>query len=585
MAFNSIIYSSHEIIKASFLLHFCAETDKLRFSLSNRDHLMAKKNKKNKRSRIISDKRTAARPANDTLPELSQHQLLGLTLIVVCIYYGYSFLSNGFYQHDEAGHFVNMRTFWHDPKIILGIWAKPGYKLLFVIPSLLGPHFILFYNALIAGLTCFFTYKLCEKAGCKTPLFAFILLAFQPFWFQLAFRNYSETVSALILVLFLYMHYVDRKWIAALLLSYIVLTRQELYVFLGLYGLYLLLNKKFIPMLLLAVFPLLNHLWGWAVTGDPLFLYNQIFGTLETIQSAYPSMGFFHYFRMSLVIFGALALIYYLVYLGQLIFYKQRVEWFVFLAFTLFFLEYCVFQNKLIQIGPSGAGNLRYMNVVSPFIAILGAMALERLPDMKSRSKLLILLIPFSILALIYMRFKHNNLAYIPQDDYTPLLLVLIVVFSVFLLNKKRQILYFLIAASAVFTVLTLKPMQRSAEDRVMYEAVEWAKQNKSDSHPILASHTLFYYFWGKTRHDFPEGAAVIDQDAVNQAEIGTQIFWDSHYSYRPNLRSGQVPHTYFLERENEFRMLRQPFLSADRRFGLFVFEKIAVTDSMRLNE
>ncbi|HEX7415255.1 MAG TPA: hypothetical protein VF411_14515, partial [Bacteroidia bacterium] len=45
---------------------------------------------------------------------------LWLTLVVFLCYVAYSFLAKGFYQHDEIGHYFNMREFWNNPNVILG---------------------------------------------------------------------------------------------------------------------------------------------------------------------------------------------------------------------------------------------------------------------------------------------------------------------------------------------------------------------------------------------------------------------------------------------------------------------------------
>lgn len=100
-----------------------------------------------------------------------------------------------------------MQHFWHDPNLALGNWAKPGYKLLFALPALLGPSAVALFNCLIAAFCGYLAYRVASLAGCREPFYALVLLAFQPFWLQLSFRNYSEPVSALLLLLALFFHY------------------------------------------------------------------------------------------------------------------------------------------------------------------------------------------------------------------------------------------------------------------------------------------------------------------------------------------------------------------------------------------
>src|SRR5690606_34658065 len=113
--------------------------------------------------------------------------------------------------------------------------------------------------------------------------------------------------SALLLALTVLLHYKDRRILAALVFSYTAMIRQEFYPIIALYGAYLLYTRSWRAALALLVFPLVNHVWGWLATGDPLYLITQIVGTSGTYQEAYPRQGFGHYFAMSLTIFGALA--------------------------------------------------------------------------------------------------------------------------------------------------------------------------------------------------------------------------------------------------------------------------------------
>jgi len=150
---------------------------------------------------------------------------LWLTLVVFLSYVAYSFFSKGFYQHDEIGHYFNMREFWNNPNAILGNSAKTGYKLFYVLPALLGNKFLIFFNAGITAFTCYLVYKVALRIGSKFAWLAFFMLALQPYWIQLSFRNYADTFSGFILASTLFFHY-RKKYITASLSSLL----QESYV-------------------------------------------------------------------------------------------------------------------------------------------------------------------------------------------------------------------------------------------------------------------------------------------------------------------------------------------------------------------
>src|SRR5512141_2429278 len=149
----------------------------------------------------MAHKEKARKNSEQFLFTLSERQLWLLTAATAAVYAIYSLFSDGFYQHDEIAHYLNMVDFWGDPKAILGNWAKPGFKLLYVLPALGGHVPVLLLNCAISALACYVAYKTAQKLGSAYPLFAFLLLAFQPMWLQLSFRTYSEPISALLLLL------------------------------------------------------------------------------------------------------------------------------------------------------------------------------------------------------------------------------------------------------------------------------------------------------------------------------------------------------------------------------------------------
>ncbi|MEO1023065.1 MAG: hypothetical protein AAFW89_11035 [Bacteroidota bacterium] len=518
------------------------------------------------------------------IPDSFPYQLTNLHALLLCGCIGlgyivYSFFSDGFYQQDEAAHFLNMRTFWFKPEIIMGNWAKPGYKLLFVIPALLGPMALVVVNSLVSALTCFITYKLAQRLKVRIPAIAIALLALQPFWLQLSFRNYSEPISALLLVSAVYAHYVDKRWIAALLLSYIATIRQEIYPIIALYGLFLLYKRNWMPVLLLASFPLVQHIAGWGFFGDPLYLFNQLTSKSASAAKEWPRQGFEHYFRMAPTIFGGVALSFLLVYAVQGVIKKQKWHWFVVIPALVYLAEHIVFNTKFLDLGPSTGGNLRYLIVVSPLFAVLGSIGIDRLIKERTfpeKRYALFVLVPFALLVFLFLSYAHNNIKLNPGEaDYAPLVTVLLTMTLIFFAHSAKHWLYGTCVLIVISTMLVVRPLPRSAEDTKVAEFTAWAKQQDFEERPILATHTMMWYFWGKIREEFDEGAGWINEDTVAEAEPGSIIIWDSHYSYRPNLREKQLMYTWFLERPDQFKQVSQPWVTPDRRFGIFVFEKL----------
>lgn len=512
-------------------------------------------------------------PINCTL-----YQLLALTGVIACIYFIFSIFSEGFYQQDEAAHYLNMRRFWYDPNIILGNWAKPGYKLITAPVALLGRDALIIFNSLISAFCCYVAYRLSEEVGAKAPVLAVLLLFLQPFWLQLSFRNYSELLSALILAIAILYQYRNKYWIAALCLSYLVLIRQEAYLLFIFYGFYLLINRKYKPLLLLFIFPLFHNFWGMYVTGDPLYLINSVLGFSSTAQDAYPRQGFIHYFKMSLTIFGGPSLTFFLVYLVTNFLNKQKKwHWFILGPLLIYFLAHVLFSIQYFKIGPSTGGNLRYLIVISPLVAVLGGLALERLQQFKtlsSKKGVLLTVLIFSFLVAVSLSYKHNNIMLTNERDFLPLITVILSTLLIIIPLSLRKKIYVTLVIAVISGYLVVEPFPRSYEDQLVAKYVETAKERNLDRFPILANHTMFYYFWGKTQEEFENGAERISKKTIENSLPGTIIIWDSHYSYRPKLRDNQVPHTFFLDRPQKFPQYYNPVSTPDRRFAIFTFQK-----------
>ncbi len=508
------------------------------------------------------------KPATDRLPLL-------LSIVLTLLYFAYSFKSKGFYQQDEANHYLSMLRFWHDPAAIMGNWAKPGYKILYVLTALGGQKLVILQNCAFAAFSCFFAYKSAERLGARNPWVAFILLASQPLWIALAFRNYSEFPAAFLLVLAFWFYSGNRMWPAAILAGLICTIRQEFYPIAAVFGIWLLYRKYWLPALSIALFPLLQNLAGYLLYDDPIYLYNQILGTSATLKDAYERMGFDHYFLTSAVVFGPLALTFFVAYLTQSALRRQISQPGLLFAILGFFLINCLFNWKEFHIGPATGGNLRYMCIISPLVAIAGALALDGLGEFKERGKLLWVMLPFLLLVGLYLNFEHNFLRLLEdKPDSLPLTGAIFGVALLFIpINSRIQSLV-LAGLCAFMALLAVKPIKLSPEDKVCQQVADWYKQNSAElsGKPLYNTHIMFYYFLGKVEKQFqPEPQPITDTATMEKAPVGSLVLWDSHYGYRPNYKRG-VPYEYFAQ-SGQYETL-QILEAEDRGFAYVLMRK-----------
>lgn len=532
------------------------------------------KNKPSQKQEVVQ------KPISEKL-EVSTPMLIGLSILLAFSYFLYSFQSTGFYQQDEAAHFISMREFWYAPNSVLSNWAKAGYKLIYAVPSLLGSNAVTFLNCIFSAASAFLAYKIAQKAGSKVPLLAFLALASQPLWFNLAFRNYSEIPTAFLLALAVFGQQRQKFWLSALALSYVSFIRQEFLPLLGLYFLWLAYQKQFLALVLTTIFPLIQNIWGGIVKNDPLYLLNQILKSGSEIAAAYPRQGFEHYFLMSVTIFGSVVVALFLVYGVHKILQKNSSSWEIWFPILYYIFLQAVFNIQSIPIGPAGGGNLRYLLLVSPLLAVTAALAADQLSASLFRKKVLAVLGIFAFIVAIFMTYENNYIFLTEERDWKPLFGVLMVLFlAIFKLNPRQYAFGF--GFALFFTALIIiRPIARSEEDKTCEKLAKWYLdyESKNGKKALLLHHAMFYYFLERTSYDFEPKATIINEKTLESLPKGGLIIWDSHYSYRPELRKDALPHTYFLERSDQYRVVHAvDATTPDGQYTVFaaiVFEKL----------
>lgn len=513
---------------------------------------------------------------------VSDRVLLGMTLALAAVYALFSTVSDGYYQHDEIAHFLGMRQFWHDPTSALGNWAKPGYKILYAPFALLGRHAITVLNALVAAGSAYAATKAAQRMGVRQPLVAFALLALQPLWLSLAFRSYAELPTALLLTLAVWAHAATRPGGAALALSYAVTIRQELAPVVLLYAVWLVWTRRWALVPLLAVFPFLVNLWGWAATGDPLHLLHEAVGTGANIADAYPRQGLGHYPSTLLVIFGGVAVAWVVAYAAQI---RRRRDdedtgptWhpFVVIPLGLYTAAHVAFQIQTVPMGPATGGNLRYLTVVAPLVSILGAIAADRWRR-EEGGRMAVAMGILGVVALVFWAHADNGIVLLPERSMAPLVGVLLGAATVLARVPMRTRLGLIAAAAVVLALVVVRPKAQTPEEATAMEAARWlaAADGGLDARPILVSHPVVNLTNDRAAGDYAKGSKAVTGAHIRAAAPGTRIVWDSHYSYRPNLRADDLDYQTLYADSAHFRLVREPFVSADQTFGIFVFDKI----------
>lgn len=514
---------------------------------------------------------------------------IAIAVISFFSFWMFSTMSPGFYQQDEVAHFNNMKDFWYNPNVILGNWSKTGYKLIYALPSLLGSHAVTILNCIFSALAGYVSYRIAKLLDSDLAILAGIIVATQPMFFELSFRNYSEIITSVLLSAGVWAHYARKVNLSTFFLAYVCTIRQEMLPLLAIYGVYLMLNKKWLSILIGAIPIVLVNLWGGIVKNDPLYFLSSIINTSSSYAKEYPRQGFWHYLSTSEAIFGILSITLFFIYLSTRK-HRKDIHWVLITPIFYFFSIHVLFAIKSLEIGPSTGGNLRYMTVISPLIATAGVMGLSDFRKMDDKKAPLIATVILMIITALYFTYDNNNIMLIDTRNWTPIFIGVLTSAIIFLPKTTLKNSYIILLLTGVAllnlsnsaTTFDITPEEKAIEKAAKYYKSQvkmpqnrQGKEIMEDSH-IYFDHAVFEYFTGLSRQQFPGPHLRPRKANLEKAEIGSIIVFDTHYSFRPNSHKDPTPEKYYIDRPNMYKKIYE-IVSSDRRFKLVMYKKIAM--------
>jgi len=497
--------------------------------------------------------------------------------VLTILYFSYRKIAVGFYQDDEVGQYINMLDFWSNPWVILGNGPKPGYKIFMLLPALISYDAVLIMNSLIASATVYMTYVLLKTYKVSFAIFGSLLLAAQPMFVDLSFRSYSEIFTSLLLVTFLILYKKEKLIPAALLFGYIYTVRQEIALLIIILGIIFLRKKYYVPAICLIVFPLLYNILGYIKTGDPLFVISE----MKSVAGLnYKSQGLMHYFKVYIFIVGPVVMTLFLSgFFGFLNQTNRIKEYFskYFLFYLIFISVFIIQMLTMLNDGPN-PGNWRYLLHISPIAAFFATVGLNNLLVKKFRNTFLILSGSLAVLVFLFLSYTTDGFILLDKTDYVKFIFVLLVALSCFLVLDKTQTEY--VRTIAVICVILsaahlyfLQPKKLSPENITIKETAEFVDTlPEALSKPKLTNHA-FINFYSSLYKQNSKSFERLNSKTVESSPKGSLLVWESHYGYRPEF-TNDVQLEKLNSDTTKFKLLKQ-FVSSDKRFASFIFEKL----------
>lgn len=189
---------------------------------------------------------------------------------------------------DSFMHYLFARYVPMHPENLLDHWAKPLHTLLLAPFAQFGFAGAKIYNCIAGIITAWFTYKTAQRLRLKTAMASVVLLLFAPMYFLCINSALTEITFSMVLAVGLYFLVAQQYWAAAIVLSFLPFARTEGFILLPFFGLYFLVNKKWLPLLLLGAGLIIYSLVGyfyhhhdilWVFTKNPYAGKNGVYNS------------------------------------------------------------------------------------------------------------------------------------------------------------------------------------------------------------------------------------------------------------------------------------------------------------------
>ncbi|MCB9263521.1 MAG: hypothetical protein H6558_00700 [Lewinellaceae bacterium] len=319
---------------------------------------------------------------------------------------------------DSVQHFLIAHYAFKHPNLFFDHWGKPFFVLLSAPFAQFGFTGMKFFNLLVAAGEVILVALCCRRLGYAHAAWAGLLFLCAPFSFELVFSGLTEHLFGLVLILSIYLALMGRLAWAVVLVSFLPFVRSEGLVIMGMWGLYLLAQRrwKFLPMLLAG--HVVYAFAGAGVHGSLLWVFTRI--PYARPNSTYGAGELGHFAEQLFYVIGPV--LYGLLVLGILSLLSRRKataeEWWLILGgFVAYFTAHTLFWRLGIF---NSMGLKRVLVAVVPLIAILSLRGLNFvLSWAEGRKRIQRVLLLVMLAAALAFPFTKNKAAISWPGDFT----------------------------------------------------------------------------------------------------------------------------------------------------------------------
>jgi hypothetical protein len=319
---------------------------------------------------------------------------------------------------DNCWHYFFSKYCYQHPKFFLNHWGKPFFIFLSAPFAQFGFYGLNIFNILCGLSSAYVAYLFCKEIGFKNSWLVIPILLFAPLYFLIIQSSMTEPLFSLLLVVSSYLLF-TRKYVAAsIIASFLMYTRTEGTFILVIYGLFLLLEKRWYIVPLLGTAMLIYSFAGWFSGHDFWWFFTE---NPYSADSPYGHGDTLHFLRRYDYIIGMPELILLVIGIGIFIYSLikskakrdekgLRKEWKVFMLILVPFVLFAAFHVYAWSAGKfASCGLERVFSCVLPLTSILIMYAIEKISVIDSS---LIRFVLFFFIFISIVRCTFVNIAY-----------------------------------------------------------------------------------------------------------------------------------------------------------------------------
>jgi hypothetical protein len=226
------------------------------------------------------------------------------------------FSESTFGNGDSVGHYLMAKYAWKHPYLFFDHWGKPVFTMLSSPFAQLGFNGIKVFNVLVTFMAAWLTYRYVQSIHIKYAVWVIPIYFCAPDGIGVMLSGLTEPLFALLLIVALLWVHHQRFIPATIIFSFLPMSRTEGIIVLGVYTVYLFLNKKYVLLPLVLSGQMVIAFLGYWVYHDVLWVFNKI--PYITNESHYWSGPLMHYIVAMPHVFGLFASV--LLYTGCLVY-------------------------------------------------------------------------------------------------------------------------------------------------------------------------------------------------------------------------------------------------------------------------